>query len=989
MLLIIFVYLLSNIMAKNTIQYIKTLPINDRSKEMVSFIGSNQKLARTLGQINFLLDCRSFNIVPQFVLNKTTLLRKDSMRKRHIVTQLDRLERTILNEEIKDAFRKKAFLQRSLTRSEHILRGNINEWNWLYNKGHQIFLDELQIVRCRLLRKLTTLLQNQSHPNINLDTSRTLLLEQRFLAASMGRCRNGAVVEHHTTKDSHISAMISAEVVSVMTASGSNAGSQPPSRNPGTRDDRHVPNNVEQPRFINLSSRSVSENLATILDKGPKYALTQNVTPATLKAVETGIERAFYGLKWQHIIAKTKKDATCGEGTPAQEDTTPPPEPDSSSEVTVSSTPAQKPMPRPYFSDSGARQPPNIEKCGEKTLEGIKSKILSVYRGTRKQEQHNHTAAQKKELTQLRQDETTIVKRSDKCKNIVIMDKVDYITKAESILSTYDTVDKNPTNKLEEDTKSLMKRTLQDKVPDDNLRRLLPQHARTAEFYGLPKTHKPGNPLRPIVSACGDPLDKLSWLLQCILTQLLTFIPAHITNTQSYLTRLKDAFPVSLPANSIIFSFDVCNLYGNIPINEAIDAVITLIESNLTKINMYSLTVDDIRTLLTHVLSNNYLTFNSKLYKQSSGIAMGNRLAPPVAIAFMHAFETKFFSKLERLPTLYMRYIDDILGVWTHGIDRLNHFFNLMNSHHSSIRFTMEHSATTNRLAFLDTLITVHPSGAYTTELYFKPMSAPIVLHYTSAHPMSTKRAVLNGEVQRALRVSSDREATDRSLNSVIQLFMQNGYPKSIVERTIKNNKYNMHATRHQLRNVTKNPTTTIYMRLPYINETIVRRVNGIIRGAKAPVKPVWMSKDSIQNRLISSALVSPPCPSGKKKCHACMNGLRGKCNTKNVIYQITCNLCEAKQLNEFYVGECTRPVRYRYNEHLSDARLRKLDTPLGEHVLKEHPDLSNTTINASFSIKILDRGKDCAEVKIKESIFIRDLKPSLNYMQSSWPLTR
>ena len=76
-----------------------------------------------------------------------------------------------------------------------------------------------------------------------------------------------------------------------------------------------------------------------------------------------------------------------------------------------------------------------------------------------------------------------------------------------------------------------MKRVLKGKIPDDYLQRLLPQHARTAEFYGLPKPDKPGNPLRPIVSPCGDPLDKLSWFLQTILTQLLAFVPAHLSNT--------------------------------------------------------------------------------------------------------------------------------------------------------------------------------------------------------------------------------------------------------------------------------------------------------------------------------------------------------------------------------------------------------------------------------------------------------------------------
>ena len=54
---------------------------------------------------------------------------------------------------------------------------------------------------------------------------------------------------------------------------------------------------------------------------------------------------------------------------------------------------------------------------------------------------------------------------------------------------------------------------------------------------------------------------------------------------------------------------------------------------------------------------------------------MGNRLAPPVAIASMHCFETSFLSRLKNIPIFYVRYIDDILGVWTHGMDQLNHFF--------------------------------------------------------------------------------------------------------------------------------------------------------------------------------------------------------------------------------------------------------------------------------------------------------------------------
>ena len=204
---------------------------------------------------------------------------------------------------------------------------------------------------------------------------------------------------------------------------------------------------------------------------------------------------------------------------------------------------------------------------------------------------------------------------------------------------------------------------------------------------------------------------------------------------------------------------------------------------------------------------------------------MGNRLAPPVAIAFMHAFETSFLSRLSDIPIFCVRYIDDILGVWTYGIDRLNHFFNLVNTHNPAIRLTIEHTGSSGgTLAFLDTLITVRPSGTYTTELYFKPMTAPIILHYSSAHPMSTKKAVLNAEVQRAIRVSSDQETRERSLSAVTQLFVDNGYPLNIIKRTITNNTHRTNAyTRKPKKD--NNTSAQIFMRLPYINETIVRRV--------------------------------------------------------------------------------------------------------------------------------------------------------------------
>ena len=950
---IIITTIMSSILA-----HIKTMPISDRSREMVNFNGSNLKLARTLGQINFLCDCRSLKIIPTFILNKTAQVSVTHSNQR-VTTQVKKLQKTILNEEIRDAFRRKAFLQRSMTRSAHVVGERTNEWIWLHNEGRKIFIKELITVKHRLLKKLKELCEKVGYRSLDLTRTRVhkLIHTSEGEERSESRARESARTEGDHQKNLPNSSPVE------------------PTRPHATREEQNSGN--EETRLINLSKQPISDQTLSLLGKGPKFALSNRVTPSLLQSVEVGIERAFYGLKWKTTI-EARKAATTHDPNALQSQV--------QEEAEDESVPALAAMPRPYFSDSSSCQPPVVTEELERNLEKVKSKIMGLYRGAKKAEPLNTTSTQREQLETLKKDENIIIKRSDKCKSLVVMDTTDYIAKAENITNTYENISTNPTTKLEDETKKLMKATLKDKIPVDYIQRLLPQHTRTAEFYGLPKTHKTGNPLRPIVSACGDPLDKLSWFIQIILTQLLSFIPAHLSNTDSYLTKMKNVFPGSLPPGSIIFTLDVCNLYGSIPIQEGIDAVMHLVQVNLTKLNLFGITPTDLRTLLSHVLTNNFLRFGSKTYKQTSGIAMGNRVAPPVAITFMHILETGFMTTVEFVPMLYVRYIDDILGVWTHGIDRLNHFYNCLNAYNRSIKFTMQSTFDTGQLPFLDTLITLDPSGAYSTEIYFKPMTAPIILHYTSAHPMSTKRNILNAEVKRAIRVSSDKQTRARSVNRIKLLFQQNGYPDNLINKTVKNNMHNISRKTSSHTNKTTNLTET-FLRLPYIDETTVRRVNGILRSSGTPLKVAWTSGPTLGQKLITSAFSNPPCPAGQRLCHTCECGLKGKCATKNVVYKITCKMCEVKRRDESYIGECTRPVRYRFNEHLSDARLRKPDTPLGEHIADVHTNVSHTDINSGFKIEIINLGRDSAEIKIAESIQIRNRKPSLNVMRSSWPL--
>ena len=67
-------------------------------------------------------------------------------------------------------------------------------------------------------------------------------------------------------------------------------------------------------------------------------------------------------------------------------------------------------------------------------------------------------------------------------------------------------------------------------------------------------------------------------------------------------------------------------------------------------------------------VNNNYVRFGQKYFKQTVDVAMGSRIAPPLAIVFMDAVESLLLTSKDSQyqPVTYMRYIDDVLGIWTH-----------------------------------------------------------------------------------------------------------------------------------------------------------------------------------------------------------------------------------------------------------------------------------------------------------------------------------
>ena len=129
---------------------------------------------------------------------------------------------------------------------------------------------------------------------------------------------------------------------------------------------------------------------------------------------------------------------------------------------------------------------PEVSTNTESRLQKLKQKIINLYKHHRST-QSNHIEQETQSLKEISNDESRVVKRSDKCKGFVVMDKDTYVDKAQNIIKDYEPVKQNPTKKLEVKTKILIAKSMKDKVPPKTIRAIQPSCSRIAELYGLPK----------------------------------------------------------------------------------------------------------------------------------------------------------------------------------------------------------------------------------------------------------------------------------------------------------------------------------------------------------------------------------------------------------------------------------------------------------------------------------------------------------------------
>ncbi len=190
---------------------------------------------------------------------------------------------------------------------------------------------------------------------------------------------------------------------------------------------------------------------------------------------------------------------------------------------------------------------------------------------------------------------------------------------------------------------------------------IIPSNPQLSRFCGLPKLHKNGVPIRPIVSGLNTTCYKLACYISKLLTGLDRVNPHHLKDSKDFLKTLKtwDAGHSKKFNNLKMGSLDMTSLYPSVPPAE----VYPMVQDLLLK-NGYSLVgAQKIIRLLRLVNGQNFFTFCDRIFLQTDGLAMGS-LAPILANLFMENFEENLFAKYPVLK-LWVRYVDDVFILHT------------------------------------------------------------------------------------------------------------------------------------------------------------------------------------------------------------------------------------------------------------------------------------------------------------------------------------
>jgi hypothetical protein len=112
----------------------------------------------------------------------------------------------------------------------------------------------------------------------------------------------------------------------------------------------------------------------------------------------------------------------------------------------------------------------------------------------------------------------------------------------------------------------------------------------------------------------------------------------HLLNSLDLVNKIKD---IDIPHNSTLASFDITNLYTNIPVSETLNILEKLLIKQQTPKDHITEIIDTLKV----ITQQNYFVHNNKFYIQEEGLPMGSPISSVLAEVFLqHIEETRILN---------------------------------------------------------------------------------------------------------------------------------------------------------------------------------------------------------------------------------------------------------------------------------------------------------------------------------------------------------
>jgi hypothetical protein len=525
----------------------------------------------------------------------------------------------------------------------------------------------------------------------------------------------------------------------------------------------------------------------------------------------------------------------------------------------------------------------------------------------------NVTEGERAALKQLKRDNSIIVLTADKGGSTVIMNRDDYDSKMTEIVSNptdYEKVDPKFPEKTKKALEKLCSRLKTEKLATaDEINSIKPGDTyKTPHIYGAPKIHKPNIPLRPIVSTIDSSTRKLENYIKNILTPLTNNSKYNIKNANQALLQIQEQ---KVTQNTRCCSYDVVNMFNNIPRNLLLETLKNRLENDTTLADRTTMAPTTICELIDFTLKTTHFQYKEDIFVQKSGLAMGSKISPILADICMEKILEKALEKQQNKPTLLIKYVDDCLCIFENDQMTAENLLQTLNSIDQKIQFTLEEEKD-EKLPYLDILIE-REQQKFNTKVYRKPTDKGILLNYNSNHSHATKSTVVRSGLMRAYNYCKEKTDRQNEISKVYQDLTRNDYPTSFIKRVhqkvisylnSKKQKHTQNTTNDSTNTQTTthtNPTESQKQHtivIPFVKE-IASAIQKVTKKCfPNNVRIAFTSKDTIRKNVNN---VKP----------------KSKIKLNNLLYKVNCKICPST-----YIGQTKRNVKTRLKEH--KAALKK-----------------------------------------------------------------